>query len=69
MSERLIGLDIARYLAFVGMVLVNFDIAMSYGVQSNEGFFKELIGQLQGCLLYTSPSPRDVEESRMPSSA
>ena len=24
---------------------------------------------LIGCLLYTSPSPRDVEESRMPSSA
>ena len=24
---------------------------------------------IQGCLLYTSPSPRDVEESRMPSSA
>lgn len=33
-SERLIGLDVARYFAFVGMVLVNFDIAMSYGVQS-----------------------------------
>ena len=28
----------------------------------------ESIG-VQGCLLYTSPSPRDVEESRMPSSA
>ena len=29
------------------------------------------IGHLQtnNCLLYTSPSPRDVEESRMPSSA
>ena len=26
-------------------------------------------GQLETCLLYTSPSPRDVEESRMPSSA
>ena len=26
-------------------------------------------GQFIGCLLYTSPSPRDVEESRMPSSA
>ena len=26
-------------------------------------------GQPQNCLLYTSPSPRDVEESRMPSSA
>ena len=25
--------------------------------------------QHDGCLLYTSPSPRDVEESRMPSSA
>ena len=26
-------------------------------------------GQLQGCLLYTSPSPRDKRQSRMPSSA
>ena len=25
--------------------------------------------KLRTCLLYTSPSPRDVEESRMPSSA
>ena len=24
---------------------------------------------LKGCLLYTSPSPRDAHESRMPSSA
>ena len=24
---------------------------------------------IRSCLLYTSPSPRDVEESRMPSSA
>ena len=30
---------------------------------------KETYIQLQDCLLYTSPSPRDVEESRMPSSA
>ena len=29
----------------------------------------ETYGQLNTCLLYTSPSPRDVEESRMPSSA
>ena len=47
-SARLIGLDIARYLAFIGMVIVNFNVAMSYGVQSNGGFFNELIGQLQG---------------------
>ena len=27
------------------------------------------VAQPYNCLLYTSPSPRDVEESRMPSSA
>ena len=27
------------------------------------------IGQIDGCLLYTSPSPRDYAASRMPSSA
>ena len=27
------------------------------------------LNESQACLLYTSPSPRDVEESRMPSSA
>ena len=30
---------------------------------------KEPVGSATPCLLYTSPSPRDVEESRMPSSA
>ena len=30
---------------------------------------KSLVAHLTICLLYTSPSPRDVEESRMPSSA
>ena len=29
----------------------------------------KLVEELKDCLLYTSPSPRDVEESRMPSSA
>ena len=27
------------------------------------------IGRVDGCLLYTSPSPRDMRRSRMPSSA
>ena len=35
-------------------------------VQAFRGVGKSWI---TGCLLYTSPSPRDVEESRMPSSA
>ena len=30
---------------------------------------EEFAGFVSSCLLYTSPSPRDVEESRMPSSA
>ena len=29
----------------------------------------DFMAVIEGCLLYTSPSPRDVEESRMPSSA
>ena len=29
----------------------------------------DVIGVDVGCLLYTSPSPRDAHESRMPSSA
>ena len=32
-------------------------------------FTTSTVFQLPTCLLYTSPSPRDVEESRMPSSA
>ena len=31
--------------------------------------YAEEIAQLQACLLYTSPSPRDRQKSRMPSSA
>ena len=31
--------------------------------------FKQATRQLNDCLLYTSPSPRDLYRSRMPSSA
>ena len=34
-----------------------------------EAIVSSLSDQAETCLLYTSPSPRDVEESRMPSSA
>ena len=36
---------------------------------SLEEFFKELGKTVRTCLLYTSPSPRDKRQSRMPSSA
>ena len=54
----------------------NKNSALDYGSHNESATRLELI--LQGlahiinyidCLLYTSPSPRDVEESRMPSSA
>ena len=36
---------------------------------SEDDLDKSELVQFKNCLLYTSPSPRDVEESRMPSSA
>ena len=44
--------------------------SVKYALIDNEGVFY-FQGKLpsKACLLYTSPSPRDVEESRMPSSA
>ena len=36
--------------------------------QLNEPKYKDVV-ICEGCLLYTSPSPRDTERSRMPSSA
>ena len=38
-------------------------------LQSRLRFLNKQLQYAQICLLYTSPSPRDVEESRMPSSA
>ena len=35
----------------------------------NEEEAMKVANLIGACLLYTSPSPRDVEESRMPSSA
>ena len=42
-------------------------IDVGLGNEAEGGF--ELCRQLRGCLLYTSPSPRDATLSRMPSSA
>ena len=40
-----------------------------YSVHKGKSFFQELIEHITSCLLYTSPSPRDLSTSRMPSSA
>ena len=41
----------------------------SLGDRSPEHLLSYMQGLLPGCLLYTSPSPRDKRQSRMPSSA
>ena len=51
-----------------GYFIVNsLDSAVFNGATIHGGFVVNSDGNI--CLLYTSPSPRDVEESRMPSSA
>ena len=49
----------------IRVVLLTLDNHVSAALESA---FVKLRGVIP-CLLYTSPSPRDVEESRMPSSA
>ena len=50
-------------------------LTAAVGISAEGGEFMEIVKKMlfQGkpwtCLLYTSPSPRDVEECRMPSSA
>ena len=38
-------------------------------IQEQKLLIESLSMSLEGCLLYTSPSPRDRQKSRMPSSA
>ena len=49
------------------------DCTALVGEENAEAAFEKLssmvTGDVYGCLLYTSPSPRDTERSRMPSSA
>ena len=49
-------------LAIYNTLTGNYDVEATYAPSVTGGLVDD-------CLLYTSPSPRDVEESRMPSSA
>ena len=58
----------------VSFVLVNFETrarAQALEIVFKDSLWGAAIGSVVGlaCLLYTSPSPRDTERSRMPSSA
>ena len=70
---------IGAVLSGLGLISINKKInnsreIVSIGLISFVGIsavisYKALIEQVNGCLLYTSPSPRDISGSRMPSSA
>ena len=59
----------------VGVIFQNFALFPWFTARGNVEFALKRLGlsktarRERACLLYTSPSPRDVEESRMPSSA
>ena len=52
-----------------GSSLIYIDRHILHEVTSPQAFEGLRLAGRKPCLLYTSPSPRDVEESRMPSSA
>ena len=52
--------------------LANVGQAKHFAMEALEVFWRkspEMANRIQTCLLYTSPSPRDLSTSRMPSSA
>ena len=60
--------DLVKSAVNVGALGMEF--SWTYYKQMNIAFCLMVANMLKKiCLLYTSPSPRDVEESRMPSSA
>ena len=52
----------------LSVVEADVDVPMAEGV-SDSYYVRPATGNHPGCLLYTSPSPRDLSTSRMPSSA
>ena len=58
-------------LSEIGVAPISYEEAVSFIGEGAPLFVKQMIAarSVKTCLLYTSPSPRDAHESRMPSSA
>ena len=72
MKTTTIGIAIGTAIAALGIAITAVPDAKAGGVYWNNNGGGGVIvnrGTTYGCLLYTSPSPRDLSTSRMPSSA
>ena len=54
-------MDMTLVYTVIGFALAGYSVIANDSIQT--------LGTFIACLLYTSPSPRDAHESRMPSSA
>ena len=61
LEERIYVEKFAKHNSTIWTWLKKANSLRRYGKQNSDG--------INGCLLYTSPSPRDKRQSRMPSSA
>ena len=79
MNKRLLSIDVLRGMTLIFMIIVNTPGTWSHvyapllhadwnGLTPTDYIFPNFLF-IVGCLLYTSPSPRDRQKSRMPSSA
>ena len=57
------------YDAFANSIKSEFETGAALAIEHQGNMIVNLWGGHQDCLLYTSPSPRDRQKSRMPSSA
>ena len=67
-AGKLIGLSIQKPATFL-IIQARHNITKNNAVSNRIKGFEDYIAKNKICLLYTSPSPRDLSTSRMPSSA
>ena len=68
--QRVLGnVDDFEERGVVGRGEIRNDLAVEFALGGNQALDETAVSDASGCLLYTSPSPRDGLLSRMPSSA
>ena len=63
------GLERIRSVTIVGVTSIYLEFGWGTDIYRNRQIIAERLDLIKSCLLYTSPSPRDRQKSRMPSSA